>query len=199
MRRGDFEDLVRRYLDRELVPRGFSLTPQPPADWDDEQPHAVYEARPDDFNRQYPALAVDGGQPCIDLWIELDPRTGRISGLLNGPSLEEVAQRLGLTRAPLSGPPATDLAVQLTDMAARLADLLEAAKRLMLPERLRTKVVAFPEVSMGAKRIALVLANGELIDDVIVAAGEIVRVADQEPRGLPLHAVVDVIDRSDIG
>ena len=35
MRRGDFEDLVRRHLDGELVPRGFTLIPQPPADWDD--------------------------------------------------------------------------------------------------------------------------------------------------------------------
>ena len=84
MRRGDFEDLVRRHLDGELVPRGFTLTPQPPADWDDDQRHAVYEARPDEFDRRYPALAVGGDPPCIDLWIQLDPRTGKVNSTLNG-------------------------------------------------------------------------------------------------------------------
>jgi hypothetical protein len=63
MRRGDFEALVRQHLDRELGPRGFRLTPQPPADWDDPQPCAVYEAEPGDFNRRYPALAVAGDAP----------------------------------------------------------------------------------------------------------------------------------------
>jgi len=64
MRRGDFEDLVRRHLDGELVPRGFTLIPQPPADWDDDQPRAVYEARPDEFDRRYPALAVGADPQC---------------------------------------------------------------------------------------------------------------------------------------
>lgn len=197
MRRGDFEDLVRRHLDAALLPRGFALTPQPPADWDDEQPHAVYEAGSDDFNQRYPALAVHGDPGCIDLWILLDPSTGRISSTLNGPSVEEVTERLGLTRPPTSGPPTTDIALQLTDLGARLADLLDAATRHVLPERLRVKVHSFPEVSMGAQRIALVLATGEVIDDVVVAWGEeIVSVAGQEPRGVPLQAVVDVIDRS---
>ena len=99
MRRGDFEDLVRRHLDGELVPRGFALTPQPPADWDDAQPRAVYEAEPADFNRRHPALASDD-PTCIDLWVELDPTTGRISGALNGPSIQEVTERLGLTTPP---------------------------------------------------------------------------------------------------
>jgi hypothetical protein len=128
VRRGDFEDLVRRHLDGELVPRGFALTPQPPADWDDAQPRAVYEAEPADFNRRHPALASDDAT-CIDLWVELDPTTGRISGALNGPSIEEVTQRLGLTRPPTSVPPNTDLAQQLADLSARLAELLDAAKR----------------------------------------------------------------------
>ena len=96
MRRGDFEDLVRRHLDGELVPRGFTLIPQPPADWEDDQPRAVYEARPDEFDRRYPALAVGADPPCIDLWIQLDPSTGRVSSTLNGPLVEEVSKRLGL-------------------------------------------------------------------------------------------------------
>jgi hypothetical protein len=96
MRRGDFEDLVRRYLDGELTPRGFRLTPQPPADWEDVQPRAVYEAAPADFNRRYPALASDDPR-CIDLWID--------------------------------GPVDTDLALQLTELSARLSELLDAATR----------------------------------------------------------------------
>jgi len=86
--------------------------------------------------------------------------------------------------------------LQLTDLGGRLRDLLDAAKRYILPERLRTKAESFPEVSIGAKRIALVLATGEVVDDVIVAGGEIVSVGGTEARGLPLHAAVDVIDRS---
>jgi hypothetical protein len=197
MRRGDFEDLVRRHLDGELVPRGFTLIPQPPADWDDDQPHAVYEARPDEFDRRYPALAGGGDSRCIDLWIQLDPRTGRISSTLNGPSVGEVSKRLGLTRPPTSGSRGTDVGLQLTDLGARLRDLLDAAKRYILPERLRTKAGSFPEVSMGAHRVALVLSTGEVVEHVIVAGGEIVSVAGKEPRALPLHAAIDVIDRSD--
>ncbi len=195
MHRGDFENLVRRHLDGALVPRGFELTPQPPADWDDEQPHAVYEAEPADFNRRYPALGSDDPR-CIDLWIQLDPSTRGISSALDGPSVEEVAERLGLNRPPTSGPPNTDLELQLTDLSARLAEVLDAATRHILPERLRQKVQLFGESGMGAHRIALVLASGEVVDDVIVAGNEVVRVGGKEPRALPLYTVVDVIDRS---
>ena len=87
--------------------------------------------------------------------------------------------------------------MQLTDLSTRLAELLDAAKRHILPERLRSKVVSFGEVSMGTQRIALVLATGEVIDDVVVAGIEVVRVGGKAPRALPLYAVVDVIDRSD--
>jgi hypothetical protein len=157
----------------------------------------VYEARPDEYDRRYPALAVGDDQPRIDLWIRLDPGTGRIGSTLNGPSVEEVSKTLGLARPPTSGPQGTDVGLQLTDLAARLGDLLDAAKRYILPQRLRTRVQSFPEVSMGASRIALVLATGEVVEDVIVAGDEVVSVGGAEPRGLRLYAAVDVIDRSD--
>jgi hypothetical protein len=50
---------------------------------------------------------------------------------------------------------------------------------------------------MGAHRISVVPATGEVVGDVIVAGGEIVSVAGKEPRALALHVAVDVIDRSD--
>jgi hypothetical protein len=200
VRRGDFEDLIRRHLDGELVPRGFTLKPQPPANWDDDQPRAVYEANPEDFNRRYPALAVGGDPPCIDLWIQFDPRTGSVIGTLDGPTVEQVSERLGLTRAPTSGPHGTDLGMKLADLAARLGDLLDAAKRHILPERLRAKARSFPEVSMGAQRVALVFASGEVVEDVILAWGEeVVSVAGKEPHALPLFAAIDVVDRSHTG
>jgi hypothetical protein len=49
---------------------------------------------------------------------------------------------------------------------------------------------------MGAQRIALVLATGEVIEDVMVAGSEVISVGGKEPRALPLYAVADVIDRS---
>jgi hypothetical protein len=126
MRRGDFEDLVRRHLDSVLVPRGFTLTPQPPSDWDDEQPRAVYEADPEEFNRRYPAIAVGDDVPCIDVWIELDPGTGRISGSLEGPTVDELSRRLGLG-PPASGPAGMEVGLQLTDLGTRLSEILDAA------------------------------------------------------------------------
>src|SRR5256886_504867 len=139
MRRGDFENLVRRHLDAALVPRASPLIPHPPEDGDDAHPRAVYEAGRGGFDRRYPALAVGGDPPCIDLWIELNPSTGRISSTLNGPSVEEVSKRLGLTRPSMSGSHGMDVGLQLTDLGARLCDVLDAAKRYILPERLRTK------------------------------------------------------------
>src|ERR1700736_5104408 len=74
VRRGDFEDLVRTFLDEELEGRGFRLTPQRPADAEDEKPAAVYEADPDYFAERYPALdgRAGGNVPCVDLWVHLD-------------------------------------------------------------------------------------------------------------------------------
>jgi hypothetical protein len=50
---------------------------------------------------------------------------------------------------------------------------------------------------MGANRVALVLKNGTIIDDVILAWGEeVVRVGGAEPQNIPVDDIVDVIDRS---
>jgi hypothetical protein len=130
MRRGDFENLVGRYLDVELEARGFQLIPQPPADFDDERPAALYEANPDDFGERYPALdgRPGGNDRCVDLWVHLDPTTGSISGDLDGTPIESVAETLGVVdhAGPASDP--TDIDVQLQRLAKRVAMALDAAR-----------------------------------------------------------------------
>jgi len=126
MRRGEFERLVQRHLDHVLLPRGFRLTPQPPADVMDEQPSAVYEADPGDFARRFPRLA--GGlsdAPCVDFWVHLNPNSGRISSELEGPSLEVVMGRLGMS--DWGNMENADLDAQLDQLAKSIAAVLDAA------------------------------------------------------------------------
>ncbi len=131
MRRGDFEYLVRQYLDGELLPRGFRLTPQPPADWIDDKPAVVYEANPDEFGERYPALdgRASGNIRCVDLWVHLEPSTGEITSELDGTSIETLTVRFGLTDPAESKPMLRDTASQLTRLAWRIAAILDAARR----------------------------------------------------------------------
>jgi hypothetical protein len=131
MRRGDFENLVRRYLDNELMPRGFRLTPQAPTDWNDEKPAAVYEADPDDFAKRYPALRPHPGSEvrCIDFWVHLDPSTGKITSELEGPSVETLMARLGVRDPAETGPAPSDTDSQLRMLTRRIAAILDAASR----------------------------------------------------------------------
>jgi hypothetical protein len=49
---------------------------------------------------------------------------------------------------------------------------------------------------MGAHRVALVLDDGTIIDDVVVAWGhEVVRVGGSDEFNVPLDRVVDVLGR----
>ncbi len=131
MRRGDFENLVRRYLDSELLPRGFRLTPQTPADWNDEKPAAVYEADPHDFAERYPALRRHPGSDvrCIDFWVHLDPSTGKITSELEGPSLETLMVRLGVMDPAETEPAPSDTDSQLRMLTRRIDAILDAASR----------------------------------------------------------------------
>lgn len=130
MRRGDFEDLVRRYLDSEVGSRGFRLIPQPPAEWEDEKPQAVYEADPNDFGERYPALdeRVGGNVMCVDLWIHLDPGIPSISGDLDGTSIEQLEERFGLRSPKGLGSDPTGVETQLKELARRIAMALDAAR-----------------------------------------------------------------------
>jgi hypothetical protein len=127
MRRGDFERLVQRHLDPALLPRGFRLTPQGPADVDDKQPSAVYEAETKDFARRFPRLAGNlSDAPCVDFWVHLNPTSGRISSELEGPSLEDVMGRLGvISPAPAEN---ANLEAQLDGLARSIAAMLDAAR-----------------------------------------------------------------------
>lgn len=131
MRRGDFEDLVRRHLDAELNPRGFRLIPQPPADWDDEKPAVVYEANPNDFGERYPTVVGGalGNAPCVDLWIRFDPTTGLITSELEWLSLEELLARFRV-EAPALTESSVDIDTQLHRLARRYAAILDAASRV---------------------------------------------------------------------
>lgn len=128
MRRGDFEDLVRRHLDGVLEPRGFRLTPQAPADVEVSEPAAVYEAAPTDFARRYPRLAsVPNEVPCIDLWVRLDIPSQRIGCELEGASIEERMASLKVHDPVKSQAHGSNVIGQLTLLAARIAAMLDAA------------------------------------------------------------------------
>ncbi len=127
MRRGDFERLVQRHLDPALLPRGFTLTPQPPADVEDMQPRAIYEAQTKDFARRYPRLAGNlSDAPCVDFWVHLNPSSGKISSELEGPSLEDVMRRLGVIDLALAEN--AGLEAQLDRLAKSIAAVLDAAR-----------------------------------------------------------------------
>lgn len=123
--------LVQRHLDGALTQRGFRLTPQPPADSDDQRPSAVYEAHPDDFGERYPPLdaRVRGNAPCVDLWVHLDPSTGLITSELEGVSPEELLARFRLDDPAQLEPVSRDPDVQLGGLASRIAAILDAASR----------------------------------------------------------------------
>jgi hypothetical protein len=72
-----------------------------------------------------------------------------------------------------------------------------------LPERLAARAAHFPESSMGATKVMLELANGEVVADVVVAWGrEIVRIGHKSidrlaDLGFDLGDVKDVWQSSD--
>ena len=60
----------------------------------------------------------------------------------------------------------------------------------------KTKIIGFGEYKMGAHNVDLVLRDGRVIQDVIVAWGdEIVRVGARERVDFDPHDVIDAISR----
>jgi hypothetical protein len=65
-----------------------------------------------------------------------------------------------------------------------------------LSDAIAAKIRGFPESSMGAHRVALVLRDGRVVEDVQVAwASNVVRIAGAEAFDIPLEDVVDVLNR----
>jgi hypothetical protein len=66
-----------------------------------------------------------------------------------------------------------------------------------LPGTVKTKIISFGEYSHGAYKVALVMSDGTIIEDVIAAwGGEVVRVAGVDVTSFDTSQVVDAIDQS---
>jgi len=67
----------------------------------------------------------------------------------------------------------------------------------LLPVALREKIARLPEYRMGAHKVALVLRDGRVVEDVIVAwEKEIVSQAGRTELSFAPDEIVDVMDRS---
>ncbi|MGH2748608.1 MAG: hypothetical protein ACRDKB_11885 [Actinomycetota bacterium] len=131
MTRGDFERLIQHHMDEVLRPRGFALTPQPPADVHDPEPFAVYEADPEEFARRYPKLGESllDDDPCVDIWIKHDRETERLLCELEGHPLGDLLEDADLSEVAamierISG--SGSLVEQLDAMAVGFAAALDA-------------------------------------------------------------------------
>ena len=66
-----------------------------------------------------------------------------------------------------------------------------------LPGAIKERILTFPEYRMGAHRVALILRDGRVIDNVVVAWGdEIVSVGGATSWGFSPEDVIDAEDRS---
>ena len=74
---------------------------------------------------------------------------------------------------------------------------LNVQTKVILPENLRDKVQNFGEYSMGANKVAVVLKDGRVVEDVFVAwASEVVKVGGSTKIPFKAEDIVDVINRA---
>jgi hypothetical protein len=67
----------------------------------------------------------------------------------------------------------------------------------VLSQAVQERIRSFPEDSMDAHRVDLVMRDGSLIEDVYVAwASEVIRVGGIDGSCIPVEDVVDAVDRS---
>lgn len=70
------------------------------------------------------------------------------------------------------------------------------SKPKRLPDRLTSKIISFGEASYGAYRVALVIDDGTIVDDVLVAWGrDVVSVGGVSVPAFDASHVIDVIDK----
>ena len=66
-----------------------------------------------------------------------------------------------------------------------------------LPTAVKERILTFGEYKMGAYKVALVMKDGSVIEDVIVAWGDdVVRIAGVDGCPINVDDVVDAEDRS---
>ena len=69
--------------------------------------------------------------------------------------------------------------------------------KLVLRESIREKVASFPEHRMGAHKVAVLLADGRVFEDVIVAwEQEVISAGGKTEIPFTTDEIVDVFDRS---
>jgi hypothetical protein len=80
-------------------------------------------------------------------------------------------------------------------LTVRLPDLAVTSST-KLPPVVKSKILSFGEDSYGASKVALVMADGSIVEDVIVAWGdEVVRVAGVDVASFDTEHVVNAINR----
>jgi len=71
------------------------------------------------------------------------------------------------------------------------------SSKVLLPEHLQDKVHSFGEYSMGANKVAVVLKDGRIIEDVFIAWGtEVVKVGQKTEISFTQDDIADVINRA---
>ena len=70
------------------------------------------------------------------------------------------------------------------------------SEEIMLPEDLHDKVARFPECSMGAHRVCVILKDGRSYENVIVGGGQIVKVEGKNFIPFKSDDIADVINRA---
>ena len=66
-----------------------------------------------------------------------------------------------------------------------------------LPKAVRARILSFPEYNIGVHKVALIMKDGSVIEDVLVAWGdEVVRVGEEGTVPFGLGEVIDAQDRS---
>jgi hypothetical protein len=69
--------------------------------------------------------------------------------------------------------------------------------RARLPAIVTARILTFPEDAVGRHHVALVMAEGTIIEEVVVARGdEVVRIGRRKMYALDPSQVLDVLDRS---
>jgi hypothetical protein len=93
------------------------------------------------------------------------------------------------------------MSIPLMVAAPALRLVVSGARRLRarahLAEAIRARILTFPQDTMGLFHVALVMADGSVVEDVVVTWGDgVVHIAGSEDYSLDPSLVADALDRS---